>query len=213
MSEIRSSICCTSAFTARSWPRRLLVHLALEHGGREAHARQRRAHLVRQRRGHFLLRLDELAHARRHVVEIGGEARELRGVLARCRAARGSRSRISARRRSARAGRAAAAAATGRRSAGWTRRTATGRKRMSSAFVRRLERARGGWRHSAPASSTGRRSCRSSLSSSRGPASAGTAPEMSPASSRLISRSQLLRRAPRRARRARPAAPPRARIP
>ena len=56
------------------------VDFAFEHRGRETHARQRRAHLVRQRGGHFLLRLDELAHARGHVVEIGGEAGELRGA-------------------------------------------------------------------------------------------------------------------------------------
>ena len=100
------------------------VDLAFEHGGRETHARQRRAHLVRQRGGHFLLALDELAHPRGHVVEIGREARELRGAVRGVeRLAVVGRELLRGIGEHAQVA-AAAAAATGRRSAGWTRRTA-----------------------------------------------------------------------------------------
>jgi hypothetical protein len=60
-----------------------LFDLAFEHRDGETHARQRRAHLVRQRGGHFLLALDELADARRHVVEIARQAAQLRGAFRR----------------------------------------------------------------------------------------------------------------------------------
>ena len=103
-------------------PMQAFVDFAFEHGDGETHARQRRAHLVRQRRGHLFLALDELADARGHVIEVARQAPELgdavRGVerlaivggeLLRCV---GEHAQIAS----------AAAAATGRRSAGWTRR-------------------------------------------------------------------------------------------
>ncbi len=57
------------------------VDFAFEHGDGEPDARQRRAHLVRQGSGHFLLALDELADARRHVIEVARQAPELRDAM------------------------------------------------------------------------------------------------------------------------------------